>query len=47
MNVYNKHFVCRLDPYPPEVLATFKALEDPTVYGTMCVVLPPFPFEAH
>ncbi|KZT74402.1 proline-specific peptidase [Daedalea quercina L-15889] len=35
MNVYNKHFVCRLDPHPPEVIATFKALEDPTVYGTM------------
>jgi len=35
MNVYNKQFVCRLDPYPPEVVATFKALEDPTVYGTM------------
>ncbi|KAH9843848.1 proline iminopeptidase [Rhodofomes roseus] len=35
MVAYNQQFVCRLDPYPPEVLATFKALEDPTVYGTM------------
>lgn len=34
--VFNKIHVCRLDPWPPEVVATFAAMaEDPTVYGTM------------
>ncbi|KAI0787534.1 Alpha/Beta hydrolase protein [Fomes fomentarius] len=35
MVFYKKH-LCRIDPFPEEALAVFKALEDdPTVYGTM------------
>jgi L-proline amide hydrolase len=33
---YYQRFVCRTEPAPPELAATFLALaEDPTVYGTM------------
>ena len=35
MEFYKRH-VCRVDPWPDEVLRTFDAMEsDPTVYGTM------------
>jgi L-proline amide hydrolase len=35
MEFYKRH-VCRLDPWPEEVVRTFDAMEsDPTVYGTM------------
>jgi L-proline amide hydrolase len=35
MEFYKRH-VCRVDPWPGEVLRTFDAMEsDPTVYGTM------------
>jgi L-proline amide hydrolase len=34
--VFYRRHVCRLDPWPPEVEATFAALEsDPTVYATL------------
>jgi L-proline amide hydrolase len=36
MTVFYRRHVCRLDPWPDEVLRTFAAIEeDPTVYGTM------------
>ncbi|TWP35224.1 alpha/beta fold hydrolase [Leekyejoonella antrihumi] len=36
VQVYNQHFVCRLVPTPPEVLASDAATDaDPTVYHTM------------
>ncbi len=36
MNVFYRRHVCRLDPWPDEVLRSFAAIEDdPTVYGTM------------
>jgi L-proline amide hydrolase len=35
MEFYKRH-VCRLDPWPEEVVRSFEAMEgDPTVYGTM------------
>ncbi|MGI8578272.1 MAG: proline iminopeptidase-family hydrolase [Nocardioidaceae bacterium] len=35
-DVFNAHFVCRVVPNPPEVVATYAAIEaDPTVYHTM------------
>jgi L-proline amide hydrolase len=35
MEFYKRH-VCRLDPWPDEVVRSFAAMEnDPTVYGTM------------
>lgn len=35
-DVFNHRHVCRLDPWPPEVVRTFDAVDDdPTVYGTM------------
>lgn len=38
VTVYNKHFLCRVDPMPEELLASFKFMEaDHTVYGTMSV----------
>lgn len=34
--VFNNHYVCGLDPWPEEVVASFKNLsDDPTVYVTM------------
>ncbi|SDX12599.1 proline iminopeptidase-family hydrolase [Roseicitreum antarcticum] len=34
--VFYRNHVCRMDPWPPEVVATFDAIaEDPTVYHTM------------
>jgi L-proline amide hydrolase len=36
MNVFYRRHVCRLDPWPDDVLRSFAAIdEDPTVYGTM------------
>jgi L-proline amide hydrolase len=36
MDVFYRRHLCRLDPWPPEVVRTFALLEaDPTVYGTM------------
>jgi L-proline amide hydrolase len=36
MNVFYRRHVCRLDPWPDDVVRTFAAIEeDPTVYGTM------------
>lgn len=33
---YNKQFTLRLDPWPEEVIKSFRGMdEDPTVYGTM------------
>lgn len=38
-NVFNKTFVCRQEPPPPELLPAFKNLrDDQTVYRTMYVV---------
>jgi len=34
--IFYRHYVCRCDPWPPEVQRTFEAMaEDPTVYGAM------------
>jgi L-proline amide hydrolase len=36
MNVFYRRHLCRLDPWPEDVLRSFAAIEeDPTVYGTM------------
>jgi L-proline amide hydrolase len=36
MNVFYRRHVCRLDPWPDDVVRSFAAIEDdPTVYGTM------------
>jgi len=36
MDVFYRRHLCRLDPWPDEVVRTFAAIEDdPTVYGTM------------
>jgi L-proline amide hydrolase len=36
MEVFYRRHLCRLDPWPEEVVRTFELLEaDPTVYGTM------------
>ncbi len=36
MDVFYRRHVCRLDPWPDDVVRTFAAIEqDPTVYGTM------------
>jgi L-proline amide hydrolase len=36
MDVFYRRHLCRLDPWPEEVVRTFAAIdEDPTVYGTM------------
>jgi L-proline amide hydrolase len=36
MQVFYRRHVCRLDPWPEEVVRTFALMdEDPTVYGTM------------
>lgn len=34
--VFNSHYVCSLDPWPEELMASFENLsKDPTVYLTM------------
>lgn len=38
--VFYAHFVCRLDPYPEDLMKSLANIEkDPTVYNTMCVTL--------